>query len=124
MNSATQNVDNLEYDTVLVMDCPINEAEEDYGFAQEVLSSLQYIGQGFSTTVCNFGSEISVIVGYSSPHANRISQKNFLIKIYDKKGNGAIKTSARRYRTFTSISQACSYIRSRCNALRIDSGID
>ena len=75
------------------------------------------LGRNFSVDVFDFGTDVAVEVKYSNPKTGITSSANFLIKYNTKEGKGIVKSSAVRWRTIASHSEAMGYIKARSNSL-------
>ncbi len=87
-------------------------------FGKQLQSSLSNSGYGYGCEVSDFGRYLSVKVTYSNPPTGRTASKSFLV-VFDPDGKkGNIFQTSNRYRTFSGLSQAASYIKSCMSSLR------
>lgn len=87
-----------------------------FSFGSSLQTSLNNIGKGFSCDVTDFGKWVVVKISYHDIISGRTSSKTFLI-VFDLNKNGIVLSTHNRYRSFSGVSQAISYIRSSISAL-------
>lgn len=89
-----------------------------WSFGKQLQNSLSNPGNGYGCEVSDFGRYVTVKVTYSNPPTGRTASKSFLI-VFDPDGKkGNIFQTSNRYRTFSGLSQATSYIKSCMSSLR------
>lgn len=89
-----------------------------WAFGKQILSYLNGMGHGLSAEVADYGRFVSVKVTYSNAPTGRTASKTFLI-VFDPDGKtGNIFQTSNRYRTFSGLSQAVSYIKSCTSSLQ------
>lgn len=89
-----------------------------WAFGKQLQSSLNNIGQGYGCEVSDFGRYVSVKVTYSNPPTGKTASKTFLV-VFDPDGKkGNIFQTSNRYRTFSGVGQASSYIKSCVSSLK------
>lgn len=89
-----------------------------WAFGKQLQSYLGNVGYGYSVEVSDFGRYVSARLTYSNPPTGKTASKTFLI-VFDPDGKtGNIFQTSNRYRTFSGVSQAASYIKSSVSSLR------
>lgn len=89
-----------------------------WAFGKQLQNSLSNVGYGYGCEVSDFGRYVSVKVTYSNPPTGKTASKTFLV-VFDPDGKkGNIFQTSNRYRTFSGVSQASSYIKSCVSSLR------
>lgn len=89
-----------------------------WAFGKQLQSYLGNVGYGYSVEVADFGRYVSARLTYSNPPTGKTASKTFLI-VFDPDGKtGNIFQTSNRYRTFSGVSQAASYIKSCVSSLR------
>ena len=89
-----------------------------WSFGKQLLGYLNGIGTGYSAEVADFGRYVTAKVTYSNPPTGKTASKTFLI-VFDPDGKtGNVYNTSNRYRTFSGLSQASSYIKSCVSSLR------
>lgn len=90
----------------------------NWAFGKEIQNNLTNIGYGYSAEVADFGRFVSIKITYSNPPTGKSASKTFLV-VFDPDGKkGNIFQNSNRYRTFSGVSQAASYIKSCASALQ------
>ena len=90
----------------------------NWTFGKQLQNNLTNIGYGYAAEVSDFGRYVTCKVSYSNPPTGRTATKTFLV-VFDPDGKtGNIFQNSNRYRTFSGISQAVSYIKSSVSGLR------
>ena len=90
-----------------------------FSFGNAVRQSLNSMGQGYSCQVIDFKKWVVVTVSYSSIITGKSSSKTFLI-VFGQNKDGIVLSTHNRYRSISGVDQACSYIKSSCQALQSD----
>ena len=141
-----------DYDYILVLDKPVNEAITDprtftnrlpsaeynpngsyigirdpklmasWAFGNQLQRELNNIGSGYSCSVFDCGGEVSVTVTHCTPSTGKSASRSFIIVFDSKSGNGTVKSSSTRWRTISGVSQAASYIKSVASSLSSQTG--
>lgn len=89
-----------------------------WAFGKQLQSALTNIGNGYGCEVSDYGRYVSARVTYSNPPTGKSASKTFLI-VFDPDGKqGYVFSTSNRYRTFSGLSAAASYIKSAANSLR------
>lgn len=89
-----------------------------WSFGKQIQNNLTNVGSGYGCEVSDFGRYVSVKVTYSNPPTGKSSSKTFLV-VFDPDGKkGNVFQTSNRYRTFSGVSQAASYIKSCVSSLR------
>lgn len=89
-----------------------------FGFASRLKGMIESAcGKGVDVRVCEYGSDVHVSISTTNIATGNSAGMNFLIKFTNKKGDGIIKSSAVRYRSFEGISQCVSYVASRVSTM-------
>jgi len=89
-----------------------------WSFGKQLQNSIGNVGYGYGCEVSDFGRYVSVKVTYSNPPTGKTASKTFLI-VFDPDGKkGNIFQTSNRYRTFSGVGQAASYIKSCVSGLR------
>lgn len=89
-----------------------------WAFGKQIQSYLTNVGYGYGCEVADFGRYVTVKVTYANPPTGKTASKTFLV-VFDPDGKkGNIFQSSNRYRTFSGLSQAGSYIKSCVSSLR------
>ena len=89
-----------------------------WAFGKQLQSYLTNIGNGFGCEVSDFGKYVNVKITYSNPPTGKTASKMFLI-VFDPDGKqGNIFSTSNRYRTFSGLSNAASYIKSASGSLK------
>lgn len=89
-----------------------------WSFGKQIQNNLTNVGSGYACEVSDFGRYVSVKITYSNPPTGRTASKSFLV-VFDPDGKkGNIFQTSNRYRTFSGVSQAASYIKSCVSSLR------
>ena len=89
-----------------------------WSFGKQIQNSLTNVGYGYGCEVADFGRYVSVKVTYSNPPTGKTASKTFLV-VFDPDGKkGNIFQTSNRYRTFSGVSQAASYIKSCVSSLK------
>ena len=89
-----------------------------WAFGKQLQNAIGNIGYGYGCEVSDFGRYVSAKVTYSNPPTGKTASKVFLI-VFDPDGKkGNIFQTSNRYRTFSGVSQAASYIKSCVSSLR------
>lgn len=89
-----------------------------WSFGKQIQNNLTNVGNGYACEVGDFGRYVSVKVTYSNPPTGRTASKSFLV-VFDPDGKkGNVFQTSNRYRTFSGVSQATSYIKSCVSSLR------
>lgn len=110
------NYDKGAYSTYLQYQDP--KLYASWAFGKQLQNSLTNVGYGYSAEVSDFGKYVSVKMSYSNPPTGKTASKTFLV-VFDPDGKkGNIFQTSNRYRTFSGVSQAASYIKSCVNSLR------
>lgn len=91
--------------------------DSDFALGSQIRGNLSSMGKGYSVNVVDYGSDLWIGVTYCNIVTGKQASLNFLIKIADKDGHGIVKTGSTKYRTFSSPSQATSYIRGVASSL-------
>lgn len=89
-----------------------------WAFGKQLQNALVNIGSGYSAEVSDYGKYVSARVTYSNPPTGRSASKTFLIVFNPDGKEGHVFSSSNRYRTFSGITQAASYIKSAASSLR------
>ena len=90
----------------------------DWAFGKQIQTSIGNIGPGYGCEVADYGKYVSVKVTYSNAPTGKTASKTFLI-VFDPDGSkGNIFQTSNRYRTFSGVSQATSYIKSCASSLK------
>jgi len=89
-----------------------------WSFGNQLQDGLNGIGKGYGAEVADFGRYLTVKVTYSNPPTGKSSSKVFLIAFNPDGKKGNIFQNSNRYRTFSGLSQAISYIKSCVSSLR------
>lgn len=129
-------------DTVIVIQNPVNEKAMDVrmGGSPSATATTTYVavpfdpnasyslggairtglslGNRYGVEVCDFGCAVSVRVTYSDAYTAKAATATFLVIFDSKKGNGTVRSSARKYRTVGNYQDAISYIRACAGALQ------
>lgn len=110
------NYDKGAYSTYLNYQDP--KLFASWAFGKQLQNMLDAIGYGYSAEVSDFGRYVSCKITYSNPPVGKTASKAFLI-VFDPDGKkGNIFQTSNRYRTFSGISQAASYIKSCATSLK------
>ena len=89
-----------------------------FGFASRLKGMIESAcGKDVNVVVCEYGSDVHVNISTTNIATGNVAGMNFLIKFISKKGDGIIKSSAVRYRSFDGVSQCVSYISSRVSTM-------
>ena len=89
-----------------------------WSFGKQIQNNLTNVGNGYACEVSDFGRYVSVKITYSNPPTGKTASKTFLV-VFDPDGKkGNIFQTSNRYRTFSGVSQAASYIKSCVSSLR------
>jgi len=89
-----------------------------WSFGKQLQNALVGIGSGYSAEVSDYGKYVSARITYSNPPTGRSASKTFLIVFNPDGKEGHVFSSSNRYRTFSGITQAASYIKSASSSLR------
>ena len=90
----------------------------NWTFGKQLQSSIGSIGAGYGCEVADFGRYVTAKVTYSNPPTGKTASKTFLV-VFDPDGKkGNIFQTSNRYRTFSGLSQAASYIKSCVSSLK------
>jgi hypothetical protein len=90
----------------------------NWTFGKQLQNSLSNVGYGYAAEVSDFGRYVSCKITYSNPPTGKTASKTFLV-VFDPDGKkGNIFQTSNRYRTFSGVSQAASYIKSCVSSLR------
>ncbi len=90
----------------------------NWTFGKQLQNYLTNVGYGYGCEVADFGRYVTVKVTYANPPTGRTASKLFLV-VFDPDGKkGNIFQTSNRYRTFSGLSQAGSYIKSCVSSLR------
>ena len=88
-----------------------------WSFGKQLQNNLANVGYGYSVEVADFGRYVSARLTYSNPPTGKTASKTFLV-VFDPDGKtGNIFQTSNRYRTFSGVSQAASYIKSCVSSL-------
>lgn len=90
-----------------------------FSFGNAVRQSLNSMGQDYSCQVTDFKKWVVVTVTHSNMITGKSSSKTFLI-VFSADKDGIVLTTHNRYRSISGVDQACSYIKSSCQALQND----
>jgi hypothetical protein len=90
-----------------------------FSFGNAVRQSLNSMGPGYSCQVIDFKKWVVVTVTHSHMITGKSSSKTFLI-VFAPDKDGIVLTTHNRYRSISGVDQACSYIKSSCQALQSD----
>lgn len=89
-----------------------------WSFGKQIQNNLTNVGYGYACEVSDFGRYVSVKITYSNPPTGKTASKTFLV-VFDPDGKkGNIFQTSNRYRTFSGVGQAASYIKSCVSSLR------
>lgn len=89
-----------------------------WAFGKQLQNSLNNVGYGYGCEVSDFGRYVSCKITYSNPPTGKTASKVFLV-VFDPDGKkGNIFQTSNRYRTFSGVSQAASYIKSCVSSLK------
>ena len=95
-----------------------SKLDAQWAFGKQLQNMLISIGNGYSCEVSDYGRYVSARVTYSNPPTGKSASKMFLI-VFDPDGKqGYVFSTSNRYRTFSGLSAAASYIKSAANSLR------
>ena len=90
----------------------------NWTFGKQLQNYLTNVGYGYGCEVADFGRYVTVKVTYANPPTGKTASKLFLV-VFDPDGKkGNIFQTSNRYRTFSGLSQAGSYIKSCVSSLR------
>ena len=89
-----------------------------WSFGKQLQNSLTNVGYGYGCEVSDFGRYVTCKITYSNPPTGRTASKTFLVVFYPDGKKGNIYQTSNRYRTFSGVSQAASYIKSSVSSLR------
>lgn len=89
-----------------------------WAFGKQLQQNLTSIGYGYSVEVSDFGRYVTAKISYSNPPTGKTASKMFLIAFDPDGKTGNIFQTSNRYRTFSGVSQAASYIKSCASSLR------
>lgn len=90
----------------------------NWSFGKQIQSALTNIGSGYTAEVSDFGRYVCIKMTFSNPPTGKTASKNFLV-VFNPDGKvGQIYQNSNRYRTFSGVSQAASYIKSCATALK------
>ena len=90
----------------------------NWTFGKQLQNYLTNVGYGYGCEVADFGRYVTVKVTYANPPTGKTASKLFLV-VFDPDGKkGNIFQNSNRYRTFSGLSQAGSYIKSCVSSLR------
>lgn len=89
-----------------------------WAFGKQLQNALTNIGSGYSCEVGDYGRYVSVKVTYSNPPTGKSASKTFLIVFEPDGSKGYVFSTSNRYRTFSGLSNAASYIKSASSSLR------
>ena len=108
--------DSPAYSTYLYYQDP--KLYASWAFGKQLQNALTNVGYGYAAEVSDFGKYVSVKMSYSNPPTGKTASKTFLV-VFDPDGKkGNIFQTSNRYRTFSGVSQAASYIKSCVSSLR------
>jgi hypothetical protein len=89
-----------------------------WSFGRQLQNQLNGMGAGFAAEVADFGRYVSAKVTYSNPPTGKTASKVFLVVFEPDGKKGNIFQTSNRYRTFSGVGQAASYIKSCVSSLR------
>jgi hypothetical protein len=90
----------------------------NWSFGKQLQNNLTNVGYGYSAEVADFGRYVTCKISYSNPPTGKTASKTFLV-VFDPDGKtGNIFQNSNRYRTFSGVTQAASYIKSSVSSLR------
>ena len=109
-------IDKGAYSTYLYYNDP--KLYASWAFGKQLQTALTGFGAGFASEVSDYGKYVSVKVTYSNPPTGKTASKTFLIVFNPDGREGHVFSSSNRYRTFSGLTQAASYIKSAASSLR------
>lgn len=89
-----------------------------WSFGNQIRNNLGNVGYGYGCEVADYGRYVSVKVTYSNPPTGKTASKTFLVVFEPDGKKGYVFQTSNRYRTFSGVSQAASYIKSATSSLR------